>query len=386
MTALKISKIEPLLASSPYGDGNNLGQPLGLKTLGFVKVTLDNGTVGFGEAYIAIYTPELFKETVLCIEKYILQANRHFTDPYEIYNSFYIPFASRNGLIQSVYAAVDTALWDAFCKLKEESFSQITKLPITSKPSIYFSGGSAKMSCEELAIEASSINTSVFDGYKIRMGYHSWDIDLNRIKTSIDNNITSHFMLDAIMGTIRPPLSPKDWINKLNDIENLGIYWLEEPLSPDDFVHISELKKLTQKTLAFGEAITGKYELLTYIRSPYFDVLQLDFTHIGGPSFFLDLHTILSESKKRISMHVWGSPLAFNVNTYLGMLLPNCTWTEYPSVALDINKVLCESYYRQELDLTSIQTLIGFSPSTFSTFDFSSFPYVPGTSFVWKPK
>ena len=39
---MKIVSISPLLVSSPYGDGNVLGQLLGVKTLGFT-VEIDNG-------------------------------------------------------------------------------------------------------------------------------------------------------------------------------------------------------------------------------------------------------------------------------------------------------------------------------------------------------
>jgi L-alanine-DL-glutamate epimerase-like enolase superfamily enzyme len=242
------------------------------------------------------------------------------------------------------------------------------------------------MSCDEISKESSGINNTIFNGYKIRVGYHTWPEDLERIKTAISYNTTPHFMIDAIMGTIRPSLLPTDWINRIRDIRDLNIEWLEEPLSPDNFSSVADLRCMTKTPLAFGEAVTGKYELMSYINSPHLDVLQLDFTHLGGPSLFLDVYSDIIATNKTISMHVWGSPLAFNVNSYLGSLIPNCSWTEYPSVSLGINEKLCFSYYNREPDLLAVQALIGFAPSTFGDMVFSAYPFVPGTSFSWKPK
>ena len=37
----KITKIEGFALSSPYGDGKSLGQPLGVKSVGFIKIFSD---------------------------------------------------------------------------------------------------------------------------------------------------------------------------------------------------------------------------------------------------------------------------------------------------------------------------------------------------------
>ena len=381
----KIKSIVPILVSSPYGDGNNLGQPLGFKTLGFVQVTLDNGSVGFGEAYIAIYTPELFKSTVEYISSFIDDAIS-FSTPSDVYQAFYIPFASRSGLIQSTYSAIDTAIWDAYCKHLNVPFASFLTPSSQHNPLVYYSGGSAKMLPSDIEAEAASIDNTLFSGYKIRIGYHDWSTDLKRIISSTTSKSCDHLMVDSIMGTIRPPFLASDWETKIKDIESLGIYWLEEPLSPDDFHSISIIKSFSNIPLAMGEAITGKFELLSYLKSSALDVLQLDFTHVGGPSLFLDVYPELLACDKMISMHVWGSPLAYNLNTYLGSLLPNCEWTEYPSVRLDINKHLSFSYYNVNSSGLSVTDMIGFSPPSFEDFDFESYPYVPGSSFRWSPK
>ena len=49
------------MLSSPYGDNKVFGQPKGLKSIGIIMITLENGIVGYGETYSGIYSPELIK-------------------------------------------------------------------------------------------------------------------------------------------------------------------------------------------------------------------------------------------------------------------------------------------------------------------------------------
>ena len=80
----------------------------------------------------------------------------------------------------------------------------------------YFSGGSAALDIEKIKAEISSINREIFKGYKLRIGKAEWNYDLKRIETA-RNNWDLSLMVDAIMGTIRPPMNIKDWQSKIND-------------------------------------------------------------------------------------------------------------------------------------------------------------------------
>ena len=64
---IKISNIEGISLSSPYGDNKVFGQPKGLKSIGFIIVTLENGVVGYGETYAGIYSPELINPLLIFI-------------------------------------------------------------------------------------------------------------------------------------------------------------------------------------------------------------------------------------------------------------------------------------------------------------------------------
>ena len=69
----KIKNIRSLLLSSPYAEESHPEIlecfPNGAKrTIGMVEITLENGTKGLGEGYLAVFAPRVFESIVeLCI-------------------------------------------------------------------------------------------------------------------------------------------------------------------------------------------------------------------------------------------------------------------------------------------------------------------------------
>ena len=72
---MKIEKVNGYCLSSHYGDGKVFGQPLGVKSIGVIEVVTNNGLVGIGETYSAVYVPELIEPTVSFIESLIIGMN-----------------------------------------------------------------------------------------------------------------------------------------------------------------------------------------------------------------------------------------------------------------------------------------------------------------------
>ena len=349
---MKIISISPLLVSSPYGDGNVLGQPLGVKTLGFVRVELDNGLTGYGEAYAAIYMPENFRDVANYISSIFI--GKEFTSPLDLYDSFHIPFVSRSGFFASVYSAFDIAFWDIFCQVTNVPLYQHinpNSSPNLSLPRLYFSGGSAAFSNDAILADISSLDYRLFSAYKMRIGRQSWMDDVDRMSTALKELSDIPLMVDAIMGSIRPPLSIHDWKSRSEDFNFCSLYWLEEPLHPDDYNNLITLRSILNTPLAAGEALSGCLDLVSYCNAPGLDYLQLDATHIGGITPILKLSECIMHSSKKVAMHVWGSPNAFIVNLHVAVAL-GADWLEYPSVQLDLSNNLSPSYYSCSFSLS----------------------------------
>ncbi len=68
--------VRPVLLSAPYGSPDNLEVQWclrsGYRTTGLVEITLDDGTTGLGEGYLAVFAPHVFVEIVKLIAPYLV--------------------------------------------------------------------------------------------------------------------------------------------------------------------------------------------------------------------------------------------------------------------------------------------------------------------------
>ena len=65
----RIAAVRPVLLSAPYGEPESnaevlLHLPSGLRTTGLVEIAFTDGLTGLGEAYLAVFAPQVFKATV----------------------------------------------------------------------------------------------------------------------------------------------------------------------------------------------------------------------------------------------------------------------------------------------------------------------------------
>ena len=233
---------------------------------------------------------------------------------------------------------------------------------------------------EEIAEEINQVNKNTFKGYKMRIGRQNWVIDQEMIKTA-SQKWNQYLMIDAIMGTIRPAFKSDNWINKLEFISNFAINWLEEPLDPENINGLEEIKKLNSKIpIALGESLTGKLGIRSYLNNRYLDFLQLDVTNCGGISMLISMIPELLKSKKKITMHVWGSPLAFVANLKFASILENVEWIEYPGVKLHCFKKVESNYYSKTPNFKDYISEPNFTNINFIKIR-DKHPFVPGTGF-----
>ena len=117
----KIKKIRSLLLSSPYAEEGHPEIlecfPNGAKrTIGMVEITLENGTKGLGEGYLAVFAPRVFESIVELCTPYLID-----TDGFDIKQRVrdlcrVCDYWSLQGAARHVISAVEIALADAKAK------------------------------------------------------------------------------------------------------------------------------------------------------------------------------------------------------------------------------------------------------------------------------
>lgn len=320
--------------SSPYGDGKSLGQPLGLKSVGFIQITSNSGIIGVGETYAGVYCPELISPIVDFLKNYLVGTKIANDNICKFLSS--IPFIARNGLIQSIISAIDIAIWDLRGKSLGLPCYEILNSRPQEKIKTYASSGTAVFSPEEIKQDVNHILKQGFVSYKMRVGVQSWNQDIERVSTARSMLGSNDLMIDSIMGTINPPWSEKEAMNYAKDLSSFNVTWLEEPVHPENLSGLEKISNSKIVPIAAGEAYNGKTEYDLIIEKRAVDILQFDATHSGGITFCLELAEKSKIHKIRNAVHVWGSAVAISSNASLALSSENIEILEIPMVSLEI--------------------------------------------------
>lgn len=332
-----VNKVEGVLLSSPYGSGASLGQPLGVKSIGLIRIYTNIGVYGLGETYAAVYMPELLKPIVKQLESYLL--GRKVGDDSIVKDLANIPFIGRDGLLRSVSSAVETALWDIRGKILDKpAWLLLGNDPVRDSVPVYASSGTAAYSPDEISKDVDEILTLGFKSYKMRVGYQDWQQDLKRVRSAREALGSSDLMVDAIMGTIRPTWDLHVAIQYARELIDYDLRWLEEPLHPDDISGLAELRRNCSVPIAAGEAYSGNSDYQYILDQNAVDVLQFDATHSGGIRQCVELAEKGVGAGMSTAVHVWGSAVAMAANACVALASENVTILEYPMVPLEVSE------------------------------------------------
>lgn len=299
-----------------------------------MEVHTDSGLVGLGETYAGVYAPELIAPVTKFISQRLVGLDPR--DPEKVAEKAKFPFIGRNGLFCSVYSAIDIALWDIAGQAADKPIHEL--LYPEGRPSMpsYASGGSAAMSREEVAKDASLALEAGFGAFKMRVGVQDWKTDIARVEAARKILGNSHLMVDAIMGTINPPWTLETAMERLKNLAEYSPYWLEEPLYPDDVILQGKLRNLTKVKIASGEALTGWLDYSAYLKLGAVDIIQVDPTHCGGITLGKKIIDQAHALGIPTAMHVWGSAAAYLANSQLAFSHPSVEWMEVPMVSLEL--------------------------------------------------
>jgi len=339
---LKIIDINGFGLSSPTIDSSYLGylNNSKFKNIGIVEVITDENIVGYGETYAGVYCAELIKPTIEFLKDYLI--GKELNNPQKISSLISsIPYVGRNGFFSSLSSAINIALYDILGKKMGIPTYQIFNKK-KSSIKVYASNGSSTFNPKEIEEDVKSILDLGFDAYKMRVGYQTWENDLRRVEAArhilgSDNLL----MVDAIMGTLNPPWSKKEAEKKINSLKDYDLYWIEEPLHPNNLNGLSELNSLFP--VAGGESLSGKHEFDIYFEKKCVSYIQPDVTHSGGFDVCLDI----AKKWNKTAAHVWGSGIAVLANLHFA-LAADIHILEIPMMTLTITDEILEARIKIE--------------------------------------
>ena len=336
----KIIEINSFQLSSKFEGGKIHGHKKNVKNIGIIELVSNDGYKGYAENYLATYSPNIFKATVIFLNKYIIGKKINEID---VNKKKLIPFISRNGFVKSVLGSIETALIDLIGKKTNLPAYKLLGI-INKRIQCYYSGGSVVMSPKEIEKDVEVALSQKFKYYKMRIGFKKWSHDIARIKKAKKTlGKKNTLIIDAIMGTHQKIWNKKEAIKKINSLKKFNPLWIEEPLHPDDVEGYIELIKKIKIPIAAGEAYTGDYEYINLINQKLIKYLQLDVSCSGGYSFCKEISSYAKKKNIKVIPHCWGSVVAVASNLSLAQSIQNRYIFEIPSVKLEISKYIAEN-------------------------------------------
>ena len=284
-----------------------------------VDLVTDDGVTG--HAYVFCYRPSGARAIAAHLaEAFDLLASRPVT-PYDAARSLSRQFAllGVTGTVRMALSLFDMALWDALAR----SMGMPLAALLGSQPralQAYDSRGLGLMEPDCLSKEADALLASGLNAVKLRLGYPSAKEDIFALKA------VRHVVGDtvAIMVDYNQALTTAEAIARGRQLENEGIYWLEEPIPHEDFDAHSTIAKELRVPVQIGENFNGPESMLTALSAHACDYVMPDVARIGGVSGWMQAAALAVASGVEMSSH-----LMPEVSAQLLSATPTAHWLEY---------------------------------------------------------
>jgi L-alanine-DL-glutamate epimerase-like enolase superfamily enzyme len=142
-------------------------------------------------------------------------------------------------------------------------------------------------------------------------------------------------MVDANQGWRMPGDRAPRWdvataARVANELDELGVYWLEEPLRTDDYDGYAALRRRTDVRIAAGEMVRSMAEARDLLLRGEIDVLQTDVLLTGGVSGNRRIAALADLHGRVWSPHTWSNGYGLVANLHVACAFSTCPFLEVP--------------------------------------------------------
>ncbi|MEM1400206.1 MAG: mandelate racemase/muconate lactonizing enzyme family protein, partial [Pseudomonadota bacterium] len=167
------------------------------------------------------------------------------------------------------------------------------------------------------ADEAAAIRDAGFTATKMKLGLGPKD-DI-RLAEAVRKGIGDDF---PFMADANHCYTTKDAFFVGRALGELGAYWFEEPVAPEDLDGYRELRAGLSVNISGGEAEFTRWGWRTILENRGLDIAQPEVCALGGVSEFLRVLALAHAHHTPVVNHVWGSAIAVATNLHLLAAMP----------------------------------------------------------------
>lgn len=297
-----------------------------------VRVHTDEGVTGLGEADTSPYVARTIVEMpsswshVRGLRELLVGE-----DPLQIDRLWQLMFHGsdhygRAGAALHAISAIDMALWDLAGKVAGRPVSDVLGGRRLDRVPVYASAVMPETP-EEVRRIAEQVVSAGYTALKLGWGPLGRDLELDVELICAARDVLGPeraLMLDGGRAyTVERALE------LLGRVEEAGLYWLEEPLAPDDLDGYRRLSDAAAVPIAAGEADAGFAPFQALVERGRVDILQPDLGRCGGFTVAREIAQLEHSAAVTVVPHCFSTAVLIAASLHFVATLERPTWSEF---------------------------------------------------------
>ena len=311
----------------------------------FVKLTADNGLVGYGEVYAAAVGPKVMEAVI----RDVFERHMHNENPENIELMFRRAYSSGftqrpDPTVMGAFSGMEMACWDILGKAHKRpvyallgglmnprirTYTYLYPLPHHDINAFWSSPEmTAESAVEMVRLGFTAIKFDPAGPYTIRGGHQPamTDIDMSvRFCRAIRNAVGNK--ADLLFGT-HGQFNTDGAIRLGRMLEEFNPLWYEEPIPPDNLLEFARVAQAVRIPIATGERLTTKAEFGMLLRSGGAHILQPALGRSGGILETKKIAAIAEIFNAQVAPHLYAGPVEWAANIQLAANIPNLLMVE----------------------------------------------------------
>lgn len=310
-----------------------------------VKVTTDNGIVGWGECYAASVGPEAMRAVIQDVfDRHLLGENPENIE-LMFRRAYSSGFTQRPDLtVMGAFSGLEIACWDILGKARDRpvhallggrmnervrAYTYLYPLPHHDLGAFWTSpemAAESALNCVERGYTAVKFDPA--GPYTLRGGHMPGmrDIELSAaFCKAIREAVGSR--ADLLFGT-HGQFSTAGAIRIGQAIEPYSPLWFEEPIPPDAVEEMAKVAQAVRIPVATGERLTTKAEFAAVLRSEAATILQPALGRAGGIWEMKKVAAMAEAYNAQMAPHLYAGPIEWAANIQLAASIPNILMCE----------------------------------------------------------
>ncbi len=308
------------------------------RTAHIVEVETDQGITGWGECFgpgnVALANKAIVEKV---IQPMVLGMDPMDRDViwHKVYNL--LRDHGQKGMPLQSLSGVDIALWDIAGKVTGQPIHKLIGGAHRRQVRAYGYGMMLKRESVEDHVarfvdEAAAIRDMGFAATKMKIGLGARD-DV-KLAEAVRRGVGDDF---DFMADANHAYTTSDAFYVGRALDELGAYWFEEPIAPEDLDGYRELRAGLKVNISGGEAEFNRWGWRALLESRGLDIAQPEVCALGGITEYLRVLALCHAHFTPVFNHVWGSAIAVATNLQLlaamppmpGGLFPREPWLEF---------------------------------------------------------